>query len=77
MSDPYRIQDPAPAAEPRRTARPGSALTVALWTVAAIFAGLNSAASIAGQTLLGAVFGSIGLLFVVIAVVRHIMRRRG
>lgn len=76
MSDPYRIDDPAPAAAPRGPSRPGSAATVALWTIAAVFAGLNSASSIAGYNLIGAVFGGIGLLFVVIAVVRHIVRRR-
>lgn len=82
MSDPYRIDDPAPAAPaatttPAGTTRPGSALTITLWTLAAVFAGLNSASSIAGYDLIGAVFGSIGLLFVIIAVARHIARRRG
>lgn len=76
MSDPYRIDDPAPAAPRPREEKSGSALTILLWTIAAIFAGLNTAMSIAGQELIGAVFGGLGLLFVVIAVVRHLKRRR-
>ncbi|MGH8879614.1 MAG: hypothetical protein ACRD0P_20070 [Stackebrandtia sp.] len=76
MSDPYRIEDSSPAAPRREQRKPVSAVTVALWTIAAVFAGLNSAMSVAGNDLLGAVFGSIGLVFVTIAVVRHIRRRR-
>lgn len=76
MSDPYRIDDPGPAAAPAGPAKRGSAANVLLWTLAAVFAGLNTAMSVAGQTLIGSVFGGVALLFVIVAVVRIVAGRR-
>ena len=74
VTDPYHVEGgDRPAAAPRRRTDPGTAV---LWTLAAVFVGGNAAVSVAGYDWIAAGFGSIGLVFVILAVIRQLRRRR-
>lgn len=79
--DPYEIRSESAGAvraangaqASRRGSSPGSVL---LWTLAAIFAGTNTALSISGHEIIGAVFGSAAVICLIVLLVRYLRRRR-
>ena len=82
MSDPYRI-DQRPREEsgyerfhqPNTRTAGGSASTM-LWIVAAVCAGLNTACSVAGQDILGGLFGGLAGVSLIALLVRYLNRRK-
>lgn len=86
MTDPYRIDrspgdDSYAAFHPPvdGTGRPGDgaggATSTMLWIVTAVFAGLNTALSVAGQEIVGGVFGGLAAVCLIVLLVRYLRRR--
>lgn len=88
MSDPYRIAqrpeeevDYASWPDETRTSagardRSGGSVSTMLWIVAAICAGLNTAFSVAGQDVLGGLFGGLAGVSLIALLVRYLNRRK-
>lgn len=86
MSDPYRIDhrpdeggyapwpDPGPADTGLRGGAGGVTSTL-LWVLTAVFAGLNTALSVAGQDVIGGVFGGLAAVSLITLFVRYLQRR--
>lgn len=80
VNDPYAVDGASstPVDQPAttRTRRPISGVDVLLWTLAAIFAGTDTALSIAGYTIISIGLGISAIGCLVILLVRHLRRRR-
>ncbi|WP_446663713.1 hypothetical protein [Flexivirga sp. B27] len=86
MTDPYRIA-PSPGDDTYAsfhppadgTGRPGDGAggvtSTMLWILTAVFAGLNTALSVAGQEIVGSVFGGLAAACLVVLLVRYLRRR--
>lgn len=87
MSDPYRI-DQRPkedtsyarfenaAGSHGADAKAGGSVSTMLWVIAAVCAGLNSAFSVAGQDVLGGLFGGLAGVSLIALLVRYLHRRK-
>lgn len=85
MSDPYRIdRRPGeggyasfdPPTDHAAATSAGGVTSTMLWTLTAVFAGLNTALSVAGQEILGSVSGGLAAACLITLLVRY-LRRRG
>ncbi|MFC6706940.1 hypothetical protein [Flexivirga alba] len=87
MSDPYRIdQTPTggdgyervyrPVSSPGAAGKTGGSVSTLLWIVVAIGAGLNTACSVAGQDVLGGLFGGLAGAGLIALLVRYLNRRK-
>lgn len=87
MSDPYRIdQSPTAGGGYERVYRPvsssdkastsGGSVSTLLWIFAAICAGLNTACSVAGQDVVGGLFGGLAGASLLALLVRYLKRRK-
>lgn len=83
MSDPYRI-DQRPKEDggyerlypPTKESPAGGSVSTLLWIVAAVCAGLNTACSVAGQNILGGLFGGLTGVSLIALLVRYLNRRK-
>lgn len=85
MSDPYSIDRrpddggyasfDATTADGQGHRGAGGVTSTTLWILTAVFAGLNTALSVGGQDVLGAVFGGLAAGCLVVLFVRYLRRR--
>ncbi|MFC4336262.1 hypothetical protein [Salininema proteolyticum] len=74
MSDPYRFDDRTP---PRQSGEKGvDGANALLWVGVAVLAGANTAMSLTGRELLGALFGGGAVVLLAVLGLRYVARRR-